>query len=72
LGGQAVLRVTGPVAYTQAIYPNLAGHDYTLFDTQEEAGFIYSCFGKDNDGFHHARLDPKAIHYSSLQDKLIL
>jgi hypothetical protein len=72
VGAEAVLKTTGPVAYTQAIHPNLQVADYKLFDTHLDAGFIYSCFGKyGDDFFRHARLDSRFPHYSTLTDRLV-
>jgi mannosyltransferase OCH1-like enzyme len=39
-GRMAVLRITGPIAYTRAIHPLLAGHEHRFFDA-EAAGLRY-------------------------------
>lgn len=45
-GRLAVLRMTGPIAYTKAIHPLLSAHEYRLFDA-EAAGLRY-CTMRDH------------------------
>jgi hypothetical protein len=65
LGQHAVVRVTGPIAYTLAIHPLLAAHEHSLYDTDEEIGLEYSVLP----GFAHSKLFKK--HYYLLEEPLV-
>jgi inositol phosphorylceramide mannosyltransferase catalytic subunit len=56
VGRHGVLRLTGPVAYTQAIAPLLHRHPHRLVDSHEALGFTYSIFAAPERGSHRALL----------------
>lgn len=62
-GKLSVLRVTGPYAYTMAIYPNLHKYPHRFFDAEKD-GLVYSCVGD------HTKLFTK--HYSYQNTPLVL
>lgn len=64
-GKPAVLRVTGPIAYSLAIHSILALHPYRLADSSAELGFQYSVF---NSNTHKAAFK---THYSKQKHSLI-
>ncbi len=74
-GKRAVLRMTGPIAYTRAIRPLLADARARLVDITK-LGFVYSFFDPTNDIFRatgrlvHEALTPG--HYRSLDEPLVL
>lgn len=74
-GKRAVLRITGPIAYTRAIRPLLADERSQLVDITK-LGFIYSFFDPTNDVFRASgRLVHEAVmpgHYRSLDEPLVL
>lgn len=64
-GKLAVLKVTGPIAYTNAILPILVDHPHRIFRSHEYIGFIY-----DNTS-NHGKLFSNT-HYSKLRTPVIL
>lgn len=74
-GKRAVLRTTGPIAYTRAICPLLADERSRLVDITK-LGFVYSFFDPTNDVFRASgRLVHEAVtpgHYRSLHEPLVL
>jgi inositol phosphorylceramide mannosyltransferase catalytic subunit len=54
VGRYGVLRLTGPVAYTQAIAPLLHRHPHRLVDSHEALGFTYSILAAAENGSHRA------------------
>jgi inositol phosphorylceramide mannosyltransferase catalytic subunit len=54
VGRYGVLRLTGPVAYTQAIAPLLHRHPHRLVDSHEALGFTYSIVAAAESGSHRA------------------
>jgi hypothetical protein len=64
-GKAGVLRVTGPIAYTQSIAPLLHQHRHRLVDAHDELGLIYSIFGADNKRAHKSVF---AFHYTALNE----
>jgi inositol phosphorylceramide mannosyltransferase catalytic subunit len=54
VGRYGVLRVTGPVAYTQAIAPLLHRHPHRLVESHEALGFTYSILSAPGSGTHRA------------------
>jgi len=58
VGRPGVLRVTGPIAYTQAILPILDRHPHRIFANSGEIGLRYSI----DDGYRHSAAFPS--HYS--------
>jgi hypothetical protein len=66
-GRKGVLRMTGPIAYTQAITPLLHLHPHRLVDGQEDLGFKYSIFGAPGDRAHKAIFK---YHYAELNDSI--
>jgi mannosyltransferase OCH1-like enzyme len=58
VGRNGVFRVTGPIAYTQAIQPILDRHPHRLLADPAEVGLSYSI----GDGYKHMAAFPK--HYS--------
>jgi hypothetical protein len=65
VGRQSVLTITGPIAYTRAIFPLLDHHPHRKFASEEELGLRYS-FMPD---FEHQRFFPH--HYTSLRVPLV-
>jgi hypothetical protein len=64
-GINGVLRMTGPIAYTQAITPLLHLNRHRLVDSQEDLGFNYSIFGAPGDRAHKAIFK---FHYTELNE----
>jgi inositol phosphorylceramide mannosyltransferase catalytic subunit len=67
-GKKAVLRLTGPIAYTLAIYPLLHKHKHRFADYDKELGFKYSIFYTANSKLEHRKLFK--THYSGLTEPL--
>jgi mannosyltransferase OCH1-like enzyme len=66
-GKQGVLRLTGPIAYTQAIFPIAARHAHRFEPSAFGGAFVYS-FGSAAGGEH--ALGPR--HYSRLTTPIVL
>lgn len=66
-GAYAVLRVTGPVAYTLAIEPIRTQYAHRVVDSRHDLGFTYSIFDKGSARVHEGLFQ----HYSSLETPLI-
>lgn len=64
-GKQAVLRLTGPIAYTAAIYPYLTEHKCRVISA-EESGFEYNVLQN-----HHGALGGLR-HYSQLTNPIVI
>jgi inositol phosphorylceramide mannosyltransferase catalytic subunit len=69
-GKKAVLRLTGPIAYTLAIYPLLHKHKHKhrFVDYDKELGFRYSIFYTGNSKLEHRKFFKP--HYSDLTEPL--
>lgn len=65
VGKPAVLRVTGPIAYTLAITPLLALYPHRLVDSAAELGLQYSIYPARD---HEAAL---GAHYSEIGEPLV-
>lgn len=65
-GKIGVLRVTGPIVYTNAISPILNNHNHRFIDLNEFAGLIYNNIQKS-----HVNLFNKT-HYSKLSEPIII
>jgi mannosyltransferase OCH1-like enzyme len=65
IGKPAVLRTTGPVAYTRAIHPIRHLHPHRVVDSEADLGFRYSIYPKQD---HQAALGP---HYSEVSEALV-
>lgn len=63
-----VLRVTGPIAYTNAIEPIREEHLHRMVDI-EQLGFIYSVTGGHAHDLNHELLFPN--HYRGSQDPIV-
>lgn len=74
-GKRAVLRVTGPIAYTTAILP-LLGHAPSRLVDSADRGLVYSFFDPANEAFQRTgRLAHEALmpgHYRTLAEPLVL
>jgi mannosyltransferase OCH1-like enzyme len=66
VGKDAVLKVTGPIAYTKAIMPIINKHKHRLIDTDEFIGLEYN-----NISNSHVNLFSKT-HYSKITEPVIL
>ncbi len=64
-GKGGVLRVTGPIAYTQSITPLLQRQKYRLVDSQGDLGLTYSIFGASSTLAHKSIF---RFHYTELQE----
>ncbi len=64
-GKGGVLRVTGPIAYTQSITPLLQRNKYRLVDSQGDLGLVYSIFGAASNLAHKSIF---RFHYTELQE----
>jgi inositol phosphorylceramide mannosyltransferase catalytic subunit len=71
-GKRAVLRTTGPIAYTQAITPLRGGAKYRMVDIRD-LGFVYSVLDPDNLNAGRS-LHTKLFsdHYKQLTEPLIM
>ena len=68
-GKFAVLQVTGPIAYTNAILPILFDHPHRIFKSHEYIGFIYD--NTENLISSHINFS-HSTHYSKLKTPIIL
>ena len=66
-GAYAVLRVTGPVAYTLAIEPLLARHPHRIVDSKRDLGLVYSVFDSGAARSHESMFP----HYAKLEAPLV-
>lgn len=67
VGAYAVLRVTGPVAYTLAIEPLLADEPHRFVDSKRGLGLVYSIFDTDASRRHETMFP----HYKNLTCPLV-
>ena len=65
-GRNAVLRMTGPIAYTLAILPLLPLNQHRLVKDHEELGLVYSVYAQNTD---HKRLF--GTHYAELTAPIV-
>lgn len=70
-GRLAVLKLTGPIAYTRAITPLLPYYDHREVNNHEYIGLEYSCVQNPLKFFAHAKLIGKT-HYSDLKSPIII
>jgi mannosyltransferase OCH1-like enzyme len=68
VGKQAVLRVTGPIAFTEAILPLLNRVPHQRHRRFTECGLVYSIFERDNQSTRHR--GTFGTHYSLLDEPL--
>lgn len=66
VGKNGVLKLTGPIAYTEAITPLLDKYPHKLVDTNEMIGLIYNNLDSD-----HTSLYSKT-HYSNIDEPIII
>jgi mannosyltransferase OCH1-like enzyme len=66
-GKKAVLRITGPIAYTLAITPLLAQYKSRLVHSEKDLGYIFSIYTDRK--VHESKFKN---HYSTLTEPLIL
>ena len=70
VGFWGVLKTTGPVAYTQSLYPLLRYRNlYTLHDTNEIAGMVYNNLSLNYRSIIYSN---GSVHYSKLTEPLVL
>ena len=67
-GKLAVLKLTGPIVYTQTIIPLLPKYKHTTYRRNEYIGLVYSIFSLF--GYRHQSLFKK--HYSLLETPIVL
>jgi len=67
VGKAGVVRLTGPIAYTQAIAPIVNSCPHRWVDSLLELGFEYSVYGKDNKS-HNAIF---VSHYTELKSPVV-
>jgi hypothetical protein len=65
VGKGGVLRVTGPIAYTQSITPLLTSCRYRLVDGQSDLGLTYSIYSSDSNWAHKSIFK---FHYTELKE----
>jgi mannosyltransferase OCH1-like enzyme len=69
-GKLGVIRITGPVPYTEAILPILHKHPHTVYRTDNRAGLVYTVMqGQDGHMFIYDNKDN--VHYSRFQHPVI-
>lgn len=68
-GRRAVLRITGPIAYTLAIAPMRDRFPHRMVRAEADLGLKYSCMDKAAGVTHH-QLFPR--HYSQLTEPLVI
>lgn len=68
-GKDGVLRITGPLAYTQAIFPIMNKHPHRYAMNNVEMGLRYSCVG-DGSGQQHTSI--MTDHYSRCNEPVII
>lgn len=68
VGQMGVLRLSGPICYTNVIYPLFRKFPCQIVDAQS-MGFQYSIYRKNLDRSRHARADG---HYSKLNESIVL
>jgi mannosyltransferase OCH1-like enzyme len=64
VGKQAVLKTTGPIAFTEAILPLLGHHPHRRHRKFTECGLVYSIFERANESTRHR--GTFGTHYSQL------
>lgn len=70
-GSWGVFNLTGPIAYTEAIYPILNQYPHRMEKDHTDLGLIYCAIDSKNPyGGHHAIFQKK--HYSSIEEPVIL
>lgn len=70
-GSWGVFNLTGPIAYTEAIYPILDQYSHRMEKDHIELGLIYCAIDPKNPyGGHHAIFQKK--HYSSIEEPVVL
>ncbi|MBX9266408.1 glycosyltransferase family 32 protein [Chromobacterium violaceum] len=68
-GQIGVVRLTGPIPYSQAIHPIRDQHPHRLLATSREQGFIYSIYDQPGQLYKHRKLFGK--HYSQLVHPIV-
>ena len=66
VGRPGVLRTTGPIAYTKAIFPILNEHPHRFIDLGDESGLHYSRFGD-----HKTHRVHFGRHYETMSDPVV-
>lgn len=64
-GKLAVLKITGPIAYTESIKPILQNHNHVIYEMNEHIGLIYNNIKNYKNNFNKK-------HYSQLTEPVIL
>jgi mannosyltransferase OCH1-like enzyme len=67
VGQAGVIKVTGPIAYTQAIRPILHNHPHSLATSNHELGLVYNIF-RNTSPLYNERIPP----YTKLTDPIVL
>jgi mannosyltransferase OCH1-like enzyme len=71
VGKPGVLRLTGPIIYTQCIIPMIKNHNVTIYEMNEYIGLIYNnTHSHQNSDKHMSLFD--VPHYSKLTTPIIL
>ena len=69
-GKLGVIRITGPVPYTEAILPILHKHPHTIYRTDNQAGLIYTVM-QGQDGHMFIYDNKENTHYSLFSHPII-
>lgn len=69
-GSWGVFNLTGPIAYTEAIYPLLDQYPHRLEADHLELGYIYYALGPENETSGHHKIF-KTKHYSKLEESIV-
>ncbi|WP_170605162.1 glycosyltransferase family 32 protein [Ruegeria arenilitoris] len=69
-GSWGVFNLTGPIAYTEAIYPILEDHPHRLEADHLAVGLIYCAIGPENSTGGHQQLFTRR-HYSKLNSPIV-
>jgi len=67
VGKEGVLRLSGPICYTQCIAPGMFGHKIRVTDIQSH-GFVYSLYKALGDKDFHSK---EPGHYSTLKEPIV-
>ena len=68
VGKHGVIRLTGPIAYSRAIFPLLTLYPHRFAHSGEELGFKYSIYAGKGESSHKALFN---THYSVLEESII-
>jgi mannosyltransferase OCH1-like enzyme len=70
-GKWGVINLTGPIAYTRAIYPILQRHAHRIADFERDLGFIYTIFDEPTKWKNNTHKTMFKWHYADMTHSII-